>query len=103
MPGFYILLAFQFWLRKVLFLSNEQLRLTFPYRLLSKINGELTMAKIEGWEPHPTRKIIYKDLKTGLLYRRRESGSFDMVPLKMTEHQVLEIFRKADGIDQKTN
>ena len=55
------------------------------------------MAKIEGWEPHPTRKIIYKDLKTGLLYRRRESGSFDMVPLKMTEHQVLEIFRKADG------
>jgi len=23
-----------------------------------------------------------------------------MVPLKMTEHQVLEIFRKADGIDQ---
>ena len=38
------------------------------------------MAKIEGWEPHPTRKIIYKDLKTGLLYRRRESGSFDMVP-----------------------
>ena len=47
------------------------------------------MEKIEGWEPHPTRKIIYKDLKTGLLYRRRESGSFDMVPLKMTEHQVL--------------
>ena len=80
-----------------MFLSNGQLRLTFPYRLLSKINGELTMAKIEGWEPHPTRKIIYKDLKTGLLYRRRESGSFDMVPLKMTEHQVLEIFRKADG------
>ena len=61
------------------------------------------MAKIEGWEPHPTRKIIYKDLKTGLLYRRRESGSFDMVPLKMTEHQVLEIFRRADGIDQTTN
>ena len=61
------------------------------------------MAKIEGWEPHPTRKIIYKDLKTGLLYRRRKSGSFDMVPLKMTEHQVLEIFRKADGIEQKTN
>ena len=58
------------------------------------------MAKIEGWEPHPTREIIYKDLKTGMLYRRRESGSFDMVPLKMTEYQVLEIFRKADGIDE---
>ena len=25
------------------------------------------MGKIEGWEPHPTRKNIYKDLKTGLL------------------------------------
>ena len=86
-----------------MFLSNGQMRLISPYRLLSKINGELTMAKIEGWEPHPTRKIIYKDLKTGLLYRRRESCSFDMVPLKMTEHQVLEIFRKADEIDQKTN
>ena len=58
------------------------------------------MGKIEGWEPHPTRKIKYKDQKTGLLYRRRESGSFDMVPLKRTEQQVLEIFRKADGIDQ---
>ena len=42
------------------------------------------MAKIEGWEPHPTRKNIYKDLKTGLLYRRRESGSFDRIPQKMT-------------------
>jgi hypothetical protein len=61
------------------------------------------MAKIEGWEPHPTRKIIYKDLKTGLLYRRRESGSFDMVPLKMTEHQVLEIFRKASGLVAMTS
>ena len=58
------------------------------------------MEKFEGWDPHPTRKIIYEDLKTGLLYRRRESGSFDMVPLKMTEHQVLEIFRKAGEIDQ---
>ena len=58
------------------------------------------MENIEGWGPHPIRKIIYKDLKTGLLYRRRESGSFDMLPLKMTEHQVLEIIRKADGIDE---
>ena len=55
------------------------------------------MEKLKDGNPHPTRKIIYKDLKTGQLYRRRESGSFDMVPLKMTEHQVLEIFRKADG------
>jgi hypothetical protein len=61
------------------------------------------MEKFEGWDPHPTRKIIYEDLKTGLLYRRRESGSFDMVPLKMTEHQVLEIFRKADGVVAMTS
>ena len=26
------------------------------------------MEDIEGWEPHPTRKNIYKNLKTGLLY-----------------------------------
>ena len=61
------------------------------------------MGKFEGWDPHPTRKIIYEDLKTGLLYRRRESGSFDMVPLKMTEHQVLEIFRKASGLVAMTS
>ena len=61
------------------------------------------MEKIEGWEPHPTRKIIYKDLKTGLLYRRRESGSFDMVPLKMTEHQVLKYSEKPMGLIKITN
>ena len=61
------------------------------------------MEKIEGWEPHPTRKIIYKDLKTGLLYRRRESASFDMVPLKMTEHQELEDFRKSSGLVAMTS
>mgnify|MGYP000524760654 FL=1 len=30
-------------------------------------NESREMEKIEGWEPHPTRKNIYKDLKTGLL------------------------------------
>jgi len=25
------------------------------------------MEKTEKWKPHPTRKNIYKDLKTGLL------------------------------------
>ena len=63
-------------------------------------NESREMEKIEGWEPHPTRKNIYKDLKTGLLYRRRESGSFDRIPQKITEHQELEIFRKADGVVQ---
>ena len=47
-------------------------------------NESREMEKIEGWEPHPTRKNIYKNLKTGLLYRRRESGSFDRIPQKMT-------------------
>ena len=61
------------------------------------------MEDIEGWEPHPTRKNIYKDLKTGLLYRRRESGSFDRIPQKMTLHQELEDFRKADGIVRMTS
>ena len=61
------------------------------------------MEKIEGWEPHPTRKIIYKDLKTGLLYRRRESGSFGRIPQKMTEHQELEDFRKASGLVAMTS
>ena len=61
------------------------------------------MEKIEGWEPHPTRKNIYKDLKTGLLYRRRESGSFDRIPQKMTELQELEFFRKASGLVAMTS
>ena len=61
------------------------------------------MEEIEGWEPHPTRKNIYKNLKTGLLYRRRESGSFDRIPQKMTEHQELEDFRKSSGLVAMTS
>ena len=61
------------------------------------------MEKFEGWEPHPTRKNIYKNLKTGLLYRRRESGSFDRIPQKMTEHQELDDFRKSSGLVAMTS
>ena len=61
------------------------------------------MEKFEGWDPHPTRKIIYEDLKTGLLYIRRESGSFDRIPQKMTEHQELEDFRKSSGLVAMTS
>ena len=61
------------------------------------------MAKIEGWEPHPTRKNIYKDLKTGLLYRRTKVGSFRRIPQKMTELQELESFRRMDGIVAMTS
>ena len=66
-------------------------------------NERRGVEKFEGWEPHPTRKNIYKDLKTGLLYRRRESGSFDRIPQKMTEHQELEDFRKASGLVAMTS
>ena len=61
------------------------------------------MEKTEKWEPHPTRKNIYKNLKTGLLYRRRESGSFYRIPQKMTEHQELEDFRKSSGLVAMTS
>ena len=61
------------------------------------------MSKIEGWEPHPTRKNIYINQKTGLLYRRRESGSFDRIPQRMTVLQELEEFRKASGLVAMTS
>ena len=55
--------------------------------------------------PHKykNRKDIYKNQKTGLLYRRRESGSFDRIPQKMTEHQELEDFRKSSGLVAMTS
>ena len=61
------------------------------------------MAKIEGWEPHPTRKNIFIDQETGLLYRRTKVGSFRRIPQKMTEHQELEDFRKSSGLVAMTS
>ena len=61
------------------------------------------MEKIEGWDPHPTRKNIYKNQKDDLLYRRLESGWFDMIPQRMTEHQELEFYRKASGVVRMTS
>ena len=61
------------------------------------------MEKIEGWDPHPTRKNIYKNQKDGLLYRRLESGWVDMIPQRMTEHQELEFYRKASGVVRMTS
>ena len=51
----------------------------------------------------PTRKNIYISQKDGLLYKRLEGGWFDMIPQKMTLHQELEDFRKADGIVRMTS
>ena len=61
------------------------------------------MEKIEGWDPHSTRKNIYKDQKTGLLYERTKVGSFHRIPQKMTELQELEDFRRADGVVRMTS
>ena len=38
------------------------------------------MEEIEGWDPHPTRKNIYIDQETGLLYERTKVGSFHRIP-----------------------
>ena len=32
------------------------------------------MEKFEGWDPHPTRKNIYIDQKTGLLWEPLKIG-----------------------------
>ena len=60
------------------------------------------MEKFEGWDPHPTRKNIYIDQKTGLLYKR-VGKHFEMIPQKMTEHQELEDFRRASGVVAMTS
>ena len=61
------------------------------------------MENYEGWDPHPTRKNIYIDQETGLLYERSVVGSFHRIPQKMTEHQELEDFRKASGLVAMTS
>ena len=60
------------------------------------------MEEIEGWDPHPTRKNIFIDQKTGLLYKR-VGKHFDRIPQKMTLLQELECFRKADGVVAMTS
>ena len=60
------------------------------------------MENFEGWDPHPTRKNIYKNQKTGLLYKR-VGKHFDRIPQKMTEHQECEAFRKATGVVAMTS
>ena len=60
------------------------------------------MEKFEGWDPHPTRKNIFIDQETGLLYKR-VGKHFDRIPQKMTEHQELEDFRKASGLVAMTS
>jgi len=61
------------------------------------------MENYEGWDPHPSRKNIFIDQKTGLLYERSVVGSFHRIPQKMTEHQECEDFRKATGVVAMTS
>ena len=65
-------------------------------------NGE-NMENYEGWDPHPSRKNIYINQKTRLLYRRTKVGSFRRISQKMTESQELESFRRMDGIVAMTS
>ena len=60
------------------------------------------MENYEGWDPHPTKKNIFIDQKTGLLYKR-VGKHFDRIPQKMTELQELEFYRKADGVVAMTS
>ena len=66
-------------------------------------NRKENMENYEGWDPHPTRKNIYIDQATGLLYERTKVGSFHRIPQKMTEHQELEDFRRASGVVAMTS
>jgi hypothetical protein len=66
-------------------------------------NRKENMENYEGWDPHPSRKNIYINQKTGLLYERSVVGSFHRIPQKMTELQELEDFRKADGVVAMTS
>ncbi|RTZ86091.1 MAG: hypothetical protein DSY94_02425 [SAR324 cluster bacterium] len=61
------------------------------------------MENFEGWDPHPSRKNIFIDQKTGLLYERSVVGSFHRIPQEMTEHQECEDFRKATGVVAMTS
>ena len=60
------------------------------------------MEKIEGWDPHPTRKNIYISQKDGLMYEKVR-GWYNRIPQKMTELQELEAYRKADGVVRMTS
>ena len=49
---------------------------------------------MEKWKPHPTKENIFINQDDGLMYRKTEVGSFQMISQKMTELQELESFRR---------
>ena len=52
---------------------------------------------MEKWKPHPTRENIFIKQDDGLMYRKTEVGSFQMISQKMTELKELESFRRMAG------
>ena len=52
---------------------------------------------MEKWKPHPTRENIFINQDDGLMYRKTEVGSFQMISQKMTELEELESFRRMAG------
>ena len=61
------------------------------------------MEETEKWKPHPTRENIFINQDDGLMYERLESGWYNMIEQELTEHQELEMFRKADGVVRMTS
>ena len=61
------------------------------------------MEKTEKWKPHPTRKKIFINQEDGLMYERLEGGWYNMIEQELTEHQELEIYRKASGVVRMTS
>ena len=58
---------------------------------------------MEKWTPHPSRANIFISQEDGLMYERLEGGWHNRIPQKMTEHQELEAYRKADGVVRMTS
>ena len=61
------------------------------------------MEEMEKWKPHPTKKNIFINQESGLLYERLSGGWYNMIEQEMTECQELEIFRKASGLVAMTS
>ena len=57
---------------------------------------------MEKWTPHPSRANIFISQEDGLMYERIR-GWYNRIPQKMTEHQELEAYRKADGVVRMTS
>ena len=57
---------------------------------------------MEEWTPHPSRANIFISQEDGLMYERIR-GWYNRTPQKMTEHQELEAYRKADGVVRMTS